>query len=154
MIRAAKQDTVKVHYKGTLSDGTVFDESPEDRPLHFIIGRQEVIPGFEEAVMGMSQDESKTVTIPCDKAYGQTKPELIEQIDRSLIGDEVELQVGGQLQITNADGSVLAVMVREITEDQVTLDANHPLADKELIFEIRMVDVDKYKKQEPQMMGS
>ncbi len=143
MIRAAKQDTIKVHYTGKLIDGTIFDQSPEDRPLHFIIGKQEVIAGFEEAVEGMYQGESKTVTIPYDKAYGSSKPELLEQVDRSSIGDEVELHVGGQLQITNQDGSILVVMVREITDDQVTLDANHPLAGKDLVFEIELLEVNK-----------
>ena len=143
MIRAAKQDTVKVHYIGRLNDNTIFDQSPEDRPLHFIIGRQEVIAGFEDAVEGMYQGESKTVTIPCEKAYGISKPELLEQVDRSIIDNDVELQVGGQLQITKHDGSVLYVMVREITEVRVTLDANHPLADKDLTFEIKMLEVKK-----------
>jgi len=142
MIRAAKQDTVKVHYTGTIEDGTVFDQSPEDRPLHFIIGKQEVIPGFEEAVEGMCQGESKTVKILCAKAYGPSKPELLEKVDRKLIGDDVLLHLGGQLQITNEDGSLLCVMIREITEDTVTLDANHPLADKDLTFKIDMLHVE------------
>lgn len=142
MIRAAKQDTVKVHYTGTIDDGTVFDQSPEDRPLHFIIGKQEVIPGFEEAVEGMCQGESKTVKIPCAKAYGPSKPELLEKVDRKLIGEDVMLHLGGQLQITNEDGSLLCVMIREITEETVTLDANHPLADKDLTFKIEMLDVE------------
>lgn len=142
MIRAAEQDTVKVHYTGTIDDGTVFDQSPEDRPLQFIVGKQEVIPGFEEAVIGMCQGESKTVKIPCAKAYGPSKPELLEQVDRKLIGADVVLQLGGQLQITNQDDSLLCVMIREITEDTVTLDANHPLADKDLTFEIKMLDVE------------
>ena len=145
MIRAAKQDTVKVHYTGRLSDGTVFDQSPEDRPLHFIIGRQEVIAGFEEAVEGMYQGERKTVTIPCEKAYGISNPELLEQVDRSIIGSDVELQTGAQLEITNHDGSTLYVMVRNITEHQVTLDANHPLADRDLTFEIQLLEVKKYQ---------
>jgi peptidylprolyl isomerase len=143
MIRAAEQDTVKVEYVGRLSDGTIFDASPEDRPLLFIIGRKEVIPGFEEAVEGMYQGESKTITIPCAKAYGTSDPELFEQIDRSTIGQDVELQVGGQLEITNHDGSVFYVMVKEFTEDQVTLDANHPLADKDLTFDIKLLEVKK-----------
>jgi peptidylprolyl isomerase len=143
MIRAEKMDTVKVNYTGTLSDGTIFDQSPEDRPLHFIIGKQEVIPGFEDAVEGMRQGESKTTTIPCEQAYGKIKPELIEQVDRSLLGEEVLLQVGGQLQITNQDGTIFCVMVREIKDGKVTLDANHPLAGKDLIFEIELLDVNK-----------
>jgi peptidylprolyl isomerase len=143
MIRAAKKDIVKVHYIGRLSDGTIFDRSPDDRPLHFILGRQEVIAGFEDAVDGMYQGESKTVTIPCEKAYGISKPELLEQVDRSIIGKDVELQIGGQLEITNHDGSTLHLMVREITADQVTLDANHPLAGIDLTFEIKLLEVKK-----------
>lgn len=141
MAHAAKQDTVKVRYVGKIEDGTVFDQSPDDRPLCFIIGKQEVIPGFESAVEGMYQGEQKTVAIPCDEAYGPSKPELLEQVDRSLLGDDLELHLGGQLQITNNDGTVLCVMVREITDDYVTLDANHPLADRELTFEIELLEV-------------
>ena len=143
MIRAAKMDTVKVDYIGRLNDGTIFDRSPEDRPLHFILGRQEVISGFDAAIEGMYQGESKTVTIPCEKAYGPRKPELCELIDRSSIGKDVELQVGGQLQVTRHDGTVFYVMVRELNEDQVMLDANHPLADKDLTFEIKLLEVKK-----------
>ncbi len=141
MICAKKLDTVKVRYTGKIADGTVFDQSPDDRPLHFIIGKQEVIPGFDEAVEGMCQGESKTVMIPCDKAYGPSNPELLEQVERSLLGDDLELHLGGQLQITNNDGSVLCVMIREIADDHVTLDANHPLADRDLTFEIECLEV-------------
>lgn len=143
MIRAAKMDTVKVHYTGRLQDGTIFDESPEDRPLQFIIGREEVIAGFDEAVEGMYQGESKSVTVPCEKAYGKSKAELLETVERSIIGDKVDLQVGGQLEVTNHDDTTFRLMVREITEEYVTLDANHPLADKELIFEIELLEVKK-----------
>ena len=143
MIRAAKMDTVKVHYTGRLQDGTIFDQSPEDRPLQFIIGREEVIAGFDEAVKGMYQGESKSVTIPCDKAYGKSKPELLETVERSVLGDKLDLQVGGQLEVTNHDDTTFRLMVREITEEYVTLDANHPLADKELVFEIELLEVKK-----------
>ena len=143
MIRAAKMDTVKVHYTGRLTDGTIFDQSPEDRPLQFIIGKHEVIVGFDEAVEGMYQGESKTVTIPCTKAYGTSKSELLEDVDKNLLGDRVELTVGGQLEVTNHDGSVFYVMVKAINEDSVTLDANHPLADKELTFDIKLLEVTK-----------
>jgi peptidylprolyl isomerase len=143
MIKATQNDTVKVHYTGKLADGTIFDESPEDRPLQFIIGKHEVILGFEEAVDGMYQGESKTVTIPCDKAYGKSDPEMTETIDRSLIGDNVELTVGGQLEVTQHDGNKFYLMVNEVTEDKVVLDANHPLADKDLVFEIKLMEVTK-----------
>jgi peptidylprolyl isomerase len=145
MIKASKNDTVKVHYTGKLIDGTIFDESPKDRPLQFILGKHEVIAGFDDAVDGMYQGESKTVTIACEKAYGASKPELLETIDRSIIGDKVELTVGGQLEVTNHDGSKLYMMVKSVTENQVTLDANHPLADKELVFEIELLEVKKHQ---------
>lgn len=145
MIRAAKQDTVKVHYTGRLDDKTIFDKSPENRPLQFIIGRGEVILGFEEAVEGMFQGESKTVSIPCGKAYGASKPELLEVVDRSVFGEEIELRPGGQLEVTNQDGSVFRVMVRDFTVDQVTLDGNHPLAGKDLTFEIELLEVKKHQ---------
>ncbi len=143
MIRAARMDTVKVHYTGRLADGTVFDESPEDRPLQFIIGRKEVIAGFDEAIEGMYQGESKSVTVPCEKAYGNSKPELLEIVERSILPDKIDLQVGGQLEITNHDNTTFRLMVLEITESHVTLDANHPLADKDLTFDIELLEVKK-----------
>ncbi|MGD9342468.1 MAG: peptidylprolyl isomerase [Desulfuromonadales bacterium] len=142
-------DTVKVHYTGRLEDGTVFDQSPEERPLQFIIGREEVIAGFDEAVEGMYQGESKNVTVPCAKAYGKSKPELIEIVERSVLADKVDLQVGGQLEITNHDNTTFRLMVREITESHVTLDANHPLADKDLTFDIELLEVKKPQQQPP-----
>ena len=143
MIRAARMDTVKVRYTGRLEDGTVFDQSPAERPLQFIIGREEVIAGFDEAVEGMYQGESKNVTVPCAKAYGESKPLLIETVERSVLADKVDLQVGGQLEITNHDNTTFRLMVREITESHVTLDANHPLADKDLTFDIELLEVKK-----------
>ena len=143
MIKATQQDTVKVHYTARLNDGEIFDQSPQDRPLMFILGRKEVIAGFEEAVEGMYQGESKTVTIPCEKAYGESNPELFEKIERNVISSEVELHEGGQLEVTNHDGSVFHVMVKEIRDGHVILDANHPLAGKELTFEIELLEVQK-----------
>ena len=143
MIRATRMDTVKVHYTGRLEDGTIFDQSPKDRPLQFIIGRGEVIVGFDEAVEGMYQGESKLVTVPCEKAYGKSKPELLETVERSILADKVDLQVGGQLEITNHDKTTFRLMVREVTESHVTLDANHPLADKDLTFDIELIEVKK-----------
>ncbi len=145
MIRAAKMDTVKVHYTGRLEDGTVFDQSTEDRPLQFILGREEVIAGFDEAVEGMCQGESKKVTVPFDKAYGKSKPELVEKVERSALGDKLDLQVGAQLEVTNHDDTTFRLMVREVTEDHVTLDANHPLADKNLTFEIELLEIKKMR---------
>ncbi len=143
MIKAEKLDTVTVQYKGTLADGTVFDESPEDRPLKFIIGKQEVIPGFDEAVEGMYQGETRTFMVPCEKAYGEKKEELIETVELSKLPADLELQEGRQLEVTQEDDSVFHVMVVGLTGTHVTLDANHPLAGEDLTFEIELLAVTK-----------
>ena len=143
MIRADQLDAVTVHYKGTLEDGTVFDQSPEDRPLRFILGRDEVIPGFDAAIQGLFKGESKTVVIPCEDAYGAHREDLVETIDRSQLPADVELEAGIQLEVTRQDNSVLNVMIVKVTKDSVTLDANHPLAGKPLTFEIQLLEVVK-----------
>ena len=143
MIRAAKMDTVKVLYTGRLSDGTIFDQSSPERPLSFIVGKGEVITGFEEAVDGMYQGESKTVTIPFVEAYGASDPGLIEELERSKLPEDVELTVGGQLEVTHEDGTIFRLMVVALTEETVTLDGNHPLAGKDLTFDITLEEVKK-----------
>jgi len=143
MIRADQQDTVTVHYVGTLADGTEFDRSPKERPLQFILGRNEVIPGFDEAVVGMYQGENKTVTIPCEKAYGDIRSDRIETVERALLPANLELEVGKRLEVTRQDDSVFHVTVRAVTETTVTLDANHPLAGQDLTFDIQLIAVKK-----------
>ncbi len=141
MFIAKKGDTVKVHYTGRLSDGTVFDTTDTKKPLLFMLGKKEVIKGFEEAVDGMVAGENKTVTIAPDKGYGVEKPELVETIQRSDLPDNVDFIVGGQIEITNDDGTLFYVMVVDANESEVTLDGNHPLAGKELIFDISVEEV-------------
>lgn len=143
MIRATTMDTVKVHYTGTLADGTVFDKSPADRPLLFVLGKEEVIEGFDQAVAGMYQGEEKTVVIEPDKAYGQANPDLIQQVDRKDLPADLELREGAQLEVTREDGSKLLLMVRDLTNEAVTPDANHPLAGSELTFQIKLLEVKK-----------
>ena len=143
MIRADKLDAVTVHYIGTLEDGTVFDQSLADRPLCFILGRDEVIPGFDTAIQGLSQGESKTVVIPCEDAYGVHREDLVETIDRGQLPKDVELKAGIQLEVTRQDDSILKVMVTKVTKDTVTLDSNHPLAGKPLTFKIELLKVVK-----------
>ena len=143
MIRADQLDAVTVHYTGTLEDGTVFDQSPEDRPLRFILGREEVIPGFDAAVQGLFQGESKTVVIPCKEAYGEHRENLVETVERSLLPSNVELAVGIQLEVTQQDNRILRVKVIDVTDRMVTLDANHPLAGKPLNFKIKLLKVVK-----------
>lgn len=143
MIRAAAMDTVKVHYTGKLADGTVFDKSPQDRPLHFILGKEEVITGFDTAIIGMYQGEEKTVTIEPDQAYGLANPDLVQEVDRGQLPPDLELIEGAQLEVTREDGSKLLLMVSRLNDDKVTLDANHPLAGNALTFEIKLLEVIK-----------
>ena len=131
-----------VKYTGKLADGTIFDASPEDSPLSFIIGREEVIKGFDAAVLGMSEGESKTVIIEPELAYGEPNPALIEEINRADLPEDLELTEGGQLEVTQGDGSILLLMIDKVTEEAVCLDANHPLAGKALTFVIEMLEVD------------
>jgi len=142
MIRASHNNTVTVKYTGKLADGTIFDASPEDSPLSFIIGREEVVKGFEAAVLGMAQGETKTVIIEPDQAYGESNPALIEEIKRTDLPENLELTEGGQLEVTQNDGSILRVMIDKVTEETVTLDANHPLAGKALTFVIELLELD------------
>lgn len=134
-------DTVKVHYTGTLEDGAVFDTSQEREPLEFTIGRGQIIPGFEKAVIGMNEGDSATVDIPSDKAYGAVREDLIISVPKDQLPDEVEPQIGMQLQVNQPDGKPIPVRITEIEETELTLDANHPLAGKDLTFEIELVEV-------------
>ncbi len=134
-------DTVRVHYTGRLEDGTVFDSSLGSEPLQFTIGDGRLIEGFEESVIGMNVGESKTVNIPPEKAYGPYHDELVAIIGRDRFPEDLDLEVGQQLQLRQEDGHVILVTVVDITEQNVTLDANHPLAGRNLIFDIQLVDI-------------
>ena len=133
-------DTLRVHYTGTLSDGTVFDSSREREPLEFTMGKGMLIPGFEAAVMGHEAGETVTVTIPPSQAYGESDPELVFTVDRAQVPDHIPLTVGVPLQLSNEQGQ-MDVTITEVTDEEITLDANHPLAGKELTFEIEIVSV-------------
>lgn len=143
MFKTEKGDTVKVNYVGKLADGTVFDSSEGRPPLHFIVGRQEVIEGFDHAVLGMVTGEKKTVEVPFGEAYGPHHEKLVEDVERSMLPADLELVVGGQLEVTREDGEVLRLFINNLTETTVTLDANHPLAGKDLTFEIEMLEINK-----------
>lgn len=141
MAPAKVGDTVSIHYTGKLNDGTVFDSSLERDPLQFSIGGQQVIPGFEQAVIGMNPGESKTQAIPCDQAYGPHHGDMVVTVERQQIPSDFELEVGQQLQIQNQEGQAIPVMVSDIVDDQVTLDGNHPLAGEDLTFDIQLVSI-------------
>lgn len=134
-------DTVKVDYTGKLDDGTVFDTTDGREPLEFTVGVQQVIPGFEQAVVGMSPGESTTVNISPEEGYGPRREELILTVDRDQVSKDVEPEVGKLLQVQRSDGQVFPVTITEVTEQTVTLDANHPLAGKKLTFDIQLVEI-------------
>ena len=143
MTKASAGDTVKVHYTGRLDDGTVFDASTAERPLHFIIGKQEVLPGFEAAVDGMYQGESKTVTVTPAEAYGEYEERFVEDVERAVFPDDLELHPGNTLEVTRESGEAFHIRVVSCDAERVTVDGNHPLAGKSLTFEIELLEVRK-----------
>ena len=134
-------DTVSVHYTGTLTDGTVFDSSRSRDPLVFTLGSGQVIPGFEEAVLGMQVGESRTATIPAAQAYGEHRDELMFEVDRDQLPQNISPEVGQQYQMSQPDGQVIVVTVQDVTPDLVTFDANHPLAGQDLTFSLELVSI-------------
>ena len=141
MAQAKNGDTVKVHYTGKLNDGTVFDSSANRAPLEFTLGQGNVIPGFDHAVVGMEPGETKTAEIPAAQAYGPYQDEMIIQVTRDQFPEDVEPEVGQQLQVQQANGNSFVVSITDITGDQVTLDGNHPLAGQDLTFDIELVEI-------------
>lgn len=142
MRKAQKGDTVKVHYSGKFEDGTVFDSSRErGQPLEFTLGQGRLIKGFENAVMDMTVSETKTVNIPPDEAYGPRNEALVRKVERDKFPPKIEAKPGTFVNIRQPDGGMLDTMITEVTEDTVTLDANHPLAGKTLIFEIELLEI-------------
>ena len=150
MVRAQPGSTVKVHYTGRLADGEVFDSSldpPGDssgigEPLGFVIGSGQMIPAFEQGVIGMEPGESKTVNIPAEQAYGLHNPQAMVEVQRSEFPPGMPLEVGSVIQGNSPSGEQVPFTVVEVTDTLVTLDRNHPLAGKDLIFEIQLVQVE------------
>jgi len=141
MAQARHGDTVKVHYTGKLEDGKIFDTSTNGDPLQFAIGEGQVIQGLEEAVIGMNPGESKTTRIPADKAYGPDRKEKVIELDRDRFPENLKPRLGQQLEIRHADGRKTAVTVTGVSESMVMLDANHPLAGKDLTFDIQLQEI-------------
>ena len=134
-------DNVSVHYTGTLENGEVFDTSKEREPLSFTVGAGQMIPGFDAAVKGMKLKEVKTVTIPAEEAYGEARPELIQEVSKEQLPEELKPHVGQQLASQLSNGQQITVYVTEVREESIVVDANHPLAGKPLTFEIELVSI-------------
>jgi peptidylprolyl isomerase len=141
MRQARSGDTVRVHYTGTLGDGTEFDSSRGRDPMSFTLGEGRVIPGFDAAVTGMAVGETKTVTLPAGEAYGAPRDEMLVTVPRAQVPPNVKLEVGQRLQIGRGD-QALPVVVREVADDHVVLDGNHPLAGQDLTFALELVEIE------------
>ena len=141
MTQVKSGDTVAIHYTGTLQDGSTFDSSDGRDPLEFVVGSGQIIPGLDVALPGMEVGEKKVVNVDCKEAYGPLNPDMRQAVPREGIPAEIPLEVGTQLQMQTPDGQAMPVMVVDIDEATVTLDANHPLAGKDLTFDIELVSI-------------
>lgn len=141
MAQADVGSKVKVHYACKLDNGSVLVNSREQEPIEFTVGQGEVLPGIEEAVKGMQTGESKMIQIPPDKAFGPRREELMQEMPRDQLPEDIDPQVGQRLTVSHADGQSTTVTVARVSESAVTLDANHPLADTNLNFELELLEV-------------
>jgi peptidylprolyl isomerase len=141
MAQAKQGDTVQVHYTGKLEDGTVFDTSRERHPLRFTLGNGQVIAGFEQAVVGMNVGETKTTVIPVEQAYGPRRDDMVVTMSRENLPPNTALAVGQRIEITQADDQAFLATVTSVSEANVTVDANHPLAGKALTFDLELVSI-------------
>jgi len=142
MSQAKEGDTVRITYVGTLNNGDMFDSSEGRDPLEFVVGSGQIIKGLDGAIPGMAVGDTKDVNVPCDQAYGQQNPDARQAVPREQIPAEIPVEVGTQLQMQTPQGQVVPVTVAEVTETEVTLDANHPLAGQDLNFAIEVVGID------------
>ena len=140
MKQATAGDTVRVHYTGTLEDGSTFDTSKDRDPMEVNLGSGQILSGVEDALIGMAEGDTKKVTLAPDDAFGDRNPELVQNVGRSTIPAEIPLEVGAVLEATNETGNPMHLVVLEFNDEDVTLDANHPLAGKALTFELTLVE--------------
>ena len=141
MSQAKSGDTVKIHYTGTLDDGTEFDSSAGREPLEFSLGGGQVIAGFDNAVDGMAVGDNKTVTIPPAEAYGDRHEKLLQQVPISSLPEDMKPEVGMQLQSQSPDGQAMSLVIAEVSEESITVDANHPLAGPALTVAIELGEI-------------
>lgn len=142
MANVQKGSKVKVHYTGTLSDGTVFDSSREREAMGFTVGEGRLLKGFEQGVVGMAVGNVRTVEIPAAEAYGERNEDIVRRLERSKFPPAINPEPGACLNLRQPDGGVLDVVVTEVNDEMVTLDANHPLAGQDLTFEIEVIEIE------------
>ena len=141
MTQVKSGDTVRIHYTGTLTDGTTFDSSEGRDPLEFVVGSGQIIPGLDKAMPGMAVGEKKSVNIPPEQAYGPRHDQMIQEVPISALPDDLEPQVGMGLQARRPDGAMLDLTITAVGEESITVDGNHPLAGKALAFDIELVEI-------------
>jgi len=134
-------DTVRIDYVGMLDDGTVFESTVGKFPLQFTLGSGEVIPGFEAAVVGMSLGEAKACRIPTEKAFGPPQKEMVVFVDRSQIPDRISPKIGDPVEVSNEYGQAVVAKVADVSESDLTLDLNHPLAGRDLTIALKLIDI-------------
>ena len=141
MSTVKEKDTVRVHYTGKLADGEIFDDSKGREPIEFTLGAGQVIPGFESAVLNMAVSDTKTWNIPAAEAYGEQRPELVQSVPISELPEEIKPEVGMQLVSQAPDGQEIPLIITEVHADTITVDANSPLAGKDLTFDLELVEI-------------
>lgn len=139
--QAALGDTVKVHYRGTLGDGSEFDSSFDREPITVTIGDGRYIRAFEDALLGMTEGDNKTVTVAASDAFGPYRKELVQEVDRALIPPEMDLEVEGSLLVRGPEGQPLRLTIKALDQETVTLDANHPLAGQDVTFDLELIEI-------------
>jgi len=141
MIPARSGDAVKIHYNGFLDDGTLFGSSRGEKPVEFTIGEGKIIPGLESAVINMEEGDTKTVIIPPEDGFGEHNEDLVKAVSKSRIPSHIKTEVGKVLVFGVDDKDNVTATVKEVTENEVIIDANHPFAGKELTFEIELLEI-------------
>jgi FKBP-type peptidyl-prolyl cis-trans isomerase 2 len=141
MSQVKEKDTIKLHYTGKLSDGQVFDSSVEREPIEFTVGEGKIIPGLEKGVIDMEINEKKTIEIAKDDAYGEASDELFQQVKKEQLPEDIKPEVGMGLVSKNPDGSERQLRVAEVNDDHIVVDANHPLAGKDLVFDVELIEI-------------
>ncbi len=139
--KVKNNDTVQVHYTGKLTNGQIFDSSVDKQPLEFQLGQGQIIPGFEQGLIDMTVNEKKTVTIPEAEAYGAVRKELFQEVPKNDLPSEIDPKVGMGLMAKNPDGTERQLRVAEVRNDSILIDANHPLAGQDLVFDLELVDI-------------